>query len=122
MGGARTHLQKYGASYLYGAIFAGVAFTGAIVAEFQHLTHEQIAAMTRFDWFIGACAVLAATGTTLLAFLNKTYSAAQGGQPPAEPPAAARVVMVPAAASPGSSLGGPTSAEPAPGSLTGGHS
>ncbi len=75
-----THLQKYGKTYLFGALFVLVTVAEGFVGEFQNVAPDAVAHWTRLQWAVAIANVAITAGTTLLAFLNPTYS--KTSQPP----------------------------------------
>lgn len=73
-----SHLQRFGRAYLVGGLFVLVQVVTSIGGEFGSMTAQEIDAQTRFQWFLHWCAVIASSGTVILAFLSKS---AQGNPP-----------------------------------------
>lgn len=77
-----SHWEKYCRAYLIGFIFLIVTVGTAIIGEFSNATDAQIAAMSRFRWFMAIVNIAVAVGTNLLAFFNRS---AQGKTDPQKP-------------------------------------
>ena len=89
-----SHWDKYSRAYLIGFVFFIVTVGNAIGGEFANITDAQVAAMTKFRWFMSIVSIVVAVGTNLLAFLNQSVAgkptsikSADGTPQPVPPPA-----------------------------------